>query len=277
MVCSRCGAENPVRAAGCIYCGEPLVARRMKGHGAEQTERDSREDEPPGAGQGMAGSSRPGRTAHRSSRSASRSLQTTDAGPERPLDEEEDLFRELFAEVVEINRRIKRQKSDIDVEALSGLYTARSFSTPEAMGRTTGAIRQLLRTNQRLAAELERALERIKTRVESAHWSRTDKMRFWNKIADGFLARFRMRPAILEKQQRWTEATVDLYEFVLAHSDELNFEGKTVQTSNRETGDEFVLRLRRAKQFRDAYRAATETLGEIRPETHDRRRVGGIW
>jgi hypothetical protein len=271
MVCSRCGAENPVRAAGCIYCGEPLASRRMPEAGRRETT-DSREDEPPRAGRGMAGSFRNGRTAHKNPDVASRSFQTTNAGPERPLDEEEDLFRELFAEVVEINRRIKRQKSGIDAEALSGLYTARSFSTPEAMGRTTGAIRQLLGTNQRLAAELERALERIKNRVESACWSRADKMRFWNKIADGFLARFRMRPAILEKQARWTEATVELYEFVLAHSDELSFEGKTVQTSDRETGEEFVRRLRQAKRFRDAFRTATETRGEIRADTHDRRR-----
>lgn len=277
MVCSRCGAENPVRAAGCIYCGEPLVSRRMPETGLQRATTDSRQDEPARAGRGMARPFRRGQTGHTNPDVASRSLQATNAAPEKPLDEEEDLFRELFAEVVEINRRIKRQKSSIDAEALSGLYTARSFSSPEAMGRTTGAIRQLLRTNQRLAAELERALERIKTRVESAHWSRADKMRFWNKIADGFLARFRMRPGILEKQERWTEATVDLYEFVLGHSDELSFEGKTVQTSHRETGEEFVRRLRQAKRFRDAFRAATETLGEIRTETRDRRRVRDVW
>jgi hypothetical protein len=198
---------------------------------------------------------------------------TAEAGAGKPPEEEEDVFRELFAEVVEINRRIKLQKKEIDVETLAGLYTARSFSTPEAMGRTTAAIRQLLRTNEHLAEELERALERIKARVRTANWSQIEKRRFWNEIADGFLTRFRLRPAILEKQTRWTDATIDLYEFVLAHSGELSFEGKSVRSSDRETGEEFVRLLRLAKQYRDAFRAATDRIGEVRGEPLGRRRV----
>ncbi len=141
------------------------------------------------------------------------------------------------------------------------------------MGRTTGAIRQLLRTNQRLAGELERALGRIKARVESADWSQADKARFWSKIADGFLTRFKMRPTILEKQQRWTEETIDLYEFVLGHSDELSFDGKRVHASNRETGEEFLRRLRQAKQCRDEFRSAADRTGDLQASPFARKSV----
>lgn len=271
MVCPQCGARNPERVASCIFCDEPLTLREEK---QPKTAPRSAIPEPdeltPGPAHLGSDSSAEGPDRVKFHEHPSPAVEA-DAG--NPPEEEEDVFRELFSEVVEINRRIKLQKSGLDVETLAGLYTARSFSTPEAMGRTTAAIRQLLRTNQHLAGELERTLERIKARVRTANWSRMEKRRFWNGIADGFLARFKLRPAILEKQTRWTEATIDLYEFVLAHSDELSFEGKSVRTSDRQTGEEFVRLLRLAKQYRDAFRAATDRIGEVGEEPLGRRRV----
>lgn len=271
MVCPQCGARNPECVANCIFCDEPLALPERKQAETAPRSATAEPDELTYGPEQLQGDApaegRDGETSH-----AHRSP-TVEARAGDPSEEEEDVFRELFAEVVEINRRIKRQKSEIDHETLAGLYTARSFSTPEAMGRTTAAIRQLLRTNQHLAGELERALGRIKARVRTANWSQVEKRRFWNEIADGFLTRFKLRPAILEKQTRWTEATIDLYEFVLAHSDELSFEGKSVRTSERDTGEEFVRRLRLAKQYRDAFRAATDRIGEVRGEALGRRRV----
>lgn len=277
MVCPQCGAENPGGAFDCNCCGRSLISRRRLAteSSREGTAANCREESRATA-MGMTGLSKHEQSgpAHPDDRNRPSSAKSRTQTRE---EDQEDVFRELYAEVVAINHRIKRQKSDVDTEALSGLYTARSFATPEAMGRTTGAIRQMLRTNRRLAVELERALERIKSRVESAHWSRDDKVRFWGKITGGFLARFRMRPAILEKQERWTEATVGLYEFVLAHSEQLSFEGKTVQATDRETGEEFVRLLKRAKQCRNAFRAAAETVSEVRAGKNEHRTVTDPW
>lgn len=266
MVCLRCGAKNPGRAASCGYCGQSLSSQRDEDSELGFDRASLQENkELPNPEQRTVASQR--RRLNRGTEQQTQSSfppKKTANRTGKPLEEEEDIFRDLFAKVVEINRRIKEQKRDIDVEALSGLYTARSFATPEAMGRTTGAIRHLLQTNQRLAGELDRALEGIKARVETANWNRADKLRFWSKIADGFLNRFRLRPELLAKQEQWTRETVDLYEFVLAHSDELSFKGKLVQASDCETGEEFVRRLRRAKRCRDAFRSAAGRISELR-------------
>jgi len=183
--------------------------------------------------------------------------------PTSRQEQEDDIFRELVAGVFEVNRRIKSQKSEIDHEALAALYTARSFSSPEAMGRTTAAIRQLLQANRRIAGEIERVLTRIRGRVEACDWSPAEKTRFWKEIAHGFAAKFELRTEILGKQTAWSEATIDLYEYVLCHSEELSFDGKAVRTSDRDTGEEFVRRLKLAKQCRDAFRAAAARNEEI--------------
>ena len=268
MLCPHCGAESPERAAACIFCGEPFEP--METFGSEDA------DEPPPPAErkvvvrkAVASAPAAGRDADderlaRLIREAKKGYsQPAGRKPANRQEQEDDIFRELLASVFEINRRIKRQKTEIDRESLAALYTARSFSSPEAMGRTTAALRQLLEANRRIAGEMERALARIQSRVETAAWSRVDKIRFWRQIADGFAVKFKLRSEILEKQAAWTETSVDLYEFVLAHNEELSFEGRAVRSSVRETGEEFVCRLKLAKRSRDAFRAAASRNEEI--------------
>ena len=264
MLCPRCAAENPERAPECAFCGHCF-------HSSQLLEEDAPAD-PPGTTQSTNSAARSEKTGHgpdeerltRLMREARNGYTRHGQGkPSNRREEEDDIFRELVAGVFEVNRRIKSQKSEIDHDTLAALYTARSFASPEAMGRTTAAIRQLLHANHRIAGEIERVLARIRGRIEAAAWSATEKIRFWQEIANGFAAKFQLRSEILDKQTAWSDATIDLYEFVLCHSEELSFEGKAVRTSDRETGEEFVRRLKRAKQSRDAFRAAAARNEEI--------------
>jgi hypothetical protein len=263
MLCPRCAAENPERALECALCGHSLES-------SSSVEEDAAD--PPDTPPSTRPVARPEKAGHspneerlmRLMREAKDGYTPGDRGKFSNREEQEDdILRELVAGVLEVNRRIKRQKSDVDHEALAALYTARSFATPEAMGRTTAAIRQLLHANRRIAGEIERVLARVRGRVEAAEWNFVEKTRFWQEIASGFTAKFQLRSEILDKQTAWSDATIDLYEFVLSHSDELSFEGKSVRTSGRETGEEFVRRLKNAKQCRDAFRAAAARNEEI--------------
>jgi hypothetical protein len=264
MLCPRCAARSHERALECAFCGHSFAPRQLVEEEAPP--------EPPSSRKSAGFTARPGKAGHSSDEERlARLMREVQGGyvgrgnraPSSRGEQEDDILRELLAGVLDVNRRIKHQKSEVDREALGGLYTARSFSSPEAMGRTTAAIRQLLHANQRIAGEIERVLTRIRGRVEAAGWSPTDKVRFWREIANGFAAKFKLRSEILEKQTVWSEATIDLYEFVLCNSEELSFEGKAVRTSDRSTGEEFVRRLKRAKQSRDAFRAAAARNEEI--------------
>jgi hypothetical protein len=263
MLCPRCAAENPKRAIECTLCGYSF-------HLSQLPQEDAAD--PPSTSPSTPSTARAGAPAHRlhEDRLARLMREARDGytrqgrgKPTNRRDQEDDILRELVAGVFEINRRIKRQKGEIDHESLAALYTARSFASPEAMGRTTAAIHQLLDANRRIAGEIERVLARIRGRVEAADWTFGEKTRFWREIASGFAAKFELRTEILEKQKAWSDTTIDLYEFVLCHSDDLSFEGKAVRTSDREAGEEFVRRLKQAKQCRDVFRAAAARNEEI--------------
>lgn len=264
MLCPRCAAENPERAPECAFCHRSF-------HSFQLSEEESAAD-PPAMSPSATFAARPESAGHRADedrlarlmRKARNGYTRHDKGkPSNRREQEDDIFRDLVAGVFDVNRRIKRQKGEVDHEALAALYTARSFASPESMGRTVAAIRQLLHANRRIAGEIERVLARIRGRVEAADWTFAEKTRFWLEIANGFAAKFELRAEILDKQTAWSEATIDLYEFVLCHREELSFEGKSVRTSDRETGEEFVRRLKQAKQCRDAFRAAAVRNEEI--------------
>jgi hypothetical protein len=144
MFCPRCAAENPERALECALCGNSL-------HRSQLPEEDAAD--PPSTSPSAPTTARPQAAGHRphEDRLARvmrevRNGYTRHGGGKPPnhREEEDDILRELVAGVFDVNRRIKRQKSEIDHESLAALYTARSFASPEAMGRTTAAVRQLL-------------------------------------------------------------------------------------------------------------------------------------
>lgn len=179
------------------------------------------------------------------------------AAAHEPRESEEDqIFRELFSRVLEGNRSVIQQVGQIDREALVTLYTSKSFSSPEAMGRATRAVRQLLQINRRAAAELLRAIRGVKGQIRATHWSERDKEQGWKEIQEAFAAKFGIRSGILKAQRKWAAATVQVYELALAHSHELRFEGKIVRTTDPELGREFGARLRLAKQHRNEFRTA---------------------
>lgn len=170
--------------------------------------------------------------------------------------EEDDILRDFLCRIFETDRKVRQEGQQTDKEALVTLYTARSFSSPEAMGRATGAVRELLQINRRVAAGLQMALGQVKGRIEAARWSDRDKVRFWREFAEGFESKFQFRFEVLESQELWAKATAEAYEFVLCHSDQLRFEGKAVHATSRETGREFIEKLKRAKRCREEFRAA---------------------
>ncbi|HVC00104.1 MAG TPA: hypothetical protein VNJ12_12340 [Candidatus Dormibacteraeota bacterium] len=184
---------------------------------------------------------------------------TLPAGRDR---EEDDILRDFLALLFDINRKVNEQSKETDKEALAALYTARSFLSPETMGRATRAVRELFQINRRVAAEMRIALDGVKGRIEGAQWSEGEKTLFWREFRQGFAAQFRLRSELFETQEMWARATSEVYEFALCHSDELRFEGKTVRASSREVGRQFVGKLKHAKHCREEFRAAAARLHE---------------
>lgn len=258
MLCPECGTHNVERAPACAGCGCPLTPPFTA----------SRQPDPP-AGAGRSRRSeletltpvpsdasereRMTRLVREASGGCSRSAQSLPSGREQ---EEDDILRDFLSLVFEINRQVTREGGQSDKQALASLYTARSFSSPEAMGRATRAVRELFQVNRRVATGVQKAFDRAKRQVKAAKWSDEDKLLFWSEFTEGFAAKFQLRSVVLESQREWVESTAEVYEFALCHSDELRFEGKTVRASNREIGREFVAKVRHAKHCRDEFRAA---------------------
>jgi hypothetical protein len=169
-------------------------------------------------------------------------------------EEEDNIFRDLLADSFEISRRMQRQRSGLDLEALRWLYTARSFSSPEELGRTTRALRVLLDSNLRAASQMRRAVARVKGRIEATAWTSEEKQQFWKDVTEGFTNRFQIREELLDRQREWTEATIELYEFVLANSEGLVFEGRRVRSREEDTGQEFLRLLDHARGCREGLR-----------------------
>ncbi|HEV2386767.1 MAG TPA: hypothetical protein VGS20_05870 [Candidatus Acidoferrales bacterium] len=196
--------------------------------------------------------------------------------PASRRDEEDDIFRDMLAGVFAMNRRIASRRAEPDRGGLQQLYTADSFSSPEKMGRATRAVRQLLEDNRSIAREMQAIVTQVKARVEAARWPEPDKGKFLAEVDEGFAAKYRIRARILDALRRWSEATADLYELVLAHNDTLQFDGKTVRARGRETGSEFMQKLETAKRCRDEFQQAAAQLHSAQADLFKQWGASGI-
>jgi hypothetical protein len=272
MLCPRCATDSPGQAARCVFCGEPL-SPLFSPAGIPAPE--ARPETAPGGNGGKRRTaaairgrrSRPSTAApdtgdHRIARLIRQVAAGSHTPPETHFatsreEQEDDILRDLLSEAFEIGRRMERQRSSIDCGPLRYLYTARSFSSPEEMGRATRVVRLLLESNRRAAGQMQRAVARVKGRIEATAWSRVEKRKFWRDVTEGFVSRFQIRDALLDRQREWTEATIELYEFVLFHSDVFSFEGRLVRSRDDVAGREFLAKLNHAKQCREEFRRET--------------------
>lgn len=260
LSCPQCGAQRLARSAACVVCGHSFPTQRRATQPTPTRE----------LRRGRTGVSIPAEMDEADREHLARLIREVRQGHRSPAgthpasreEEEDDILRDFLAEIFAINRRVIEQKGETDREGLTTLYTAKSFASPEAMGRATRAVRQLLETNRRIAEEMQRAQQRTKGRIEASPWSALDKTLFWREFSGGFAAKFQLRSAILETQQLWADATAEAYEFALCHSEQLRFEGKTVRASDPETGREFIEKLRRARNFRDEFRNAAAQIAQ---------------
>lgn len=258
MVCPQCGAESSGRAAECSSCGRPLPALRASQAGASPGKsrgngRARLAKKPAPKLPERADRERFARLAREAAQGDSRPRRKASASCE---EQEDEILRGFLSRVMEINSRVVRQNVQTDKEALAALYTAKSFSSPEAMGRATRAVRQLLQINGRVAEEMQRALRDVKGQIESAKMTSLEKALFWREVTEGFASQFQPRSEILQMQKMWAEATTEVYEYALCHSEQLHFEGKTVRASSREVGREFIEKLKLAKSCREEFRSA---------------------
>lgn len=183
--------------------------------------------------------------------------------PTLTLGEQAIGLREFLAEIVRISRQTAQERSSPELKPVGALYTARSFSSPEEMGRSIRAIRLFLHINERAAAQFEYALARIRGRIEATHWEKPETRKFWVAVERLFTESLLERSQLLDLQKQWTEASVDLYEFVLTHADRLIFEGRLVRSRDHESGRDFLQKLHLAKQCRDIFRRQSAKISEI--------------
>lgn len=170
------------------------------------------------------------------------------SGP-RNLDE---FVRDVMRDVLDQRKSFEQETSAFTVE-LEGLYSVKSFSSPDNMKRSLEAVRGVVAADLRYSQQIEDLPKRIEARVQSSSLSDSDKRDFMEGLWKSFgsLKVLAIHRQAMEVEKQWSDATVGLYEFTLANSGKIVVEHGHLVANNEKFRIEFNQRLKQSKTLQE--------------------------
>lgn len=175
------------------------------------------------------------------------------------------LLREVVREFLD-GVKAHEQKAAALRSDLQALYSAASYSSPEAMKRSADAVRNVTQLDHQFVVQLEQWPAHVQQQVVQSHIS--DK--------DGFMKGFNetftnSRVVVLRKQgdeieAHWCEATLALYNFALAHSGQIRVKNEHVIIDDANMRAQFNNLLRESREQRKKMTDANTELAKLQNE-----------
>jgi hypothetical protein len=168
-------------------------------------------------------------------------------------------IRSYFADLKAFNDQYMQEAAAVDKSALAELYSAKSFSSRESIEQILSQL-QAVRDVDARHASLDPIFDKLKARLQTVKASDSAKKSFWDGFESSTRKSMEPRTASTEKEMKWLDETIGLYQFTLANLDSYSVQnGKLLFRKGSGLDKEFNDKLHKAldsrKEFADQQKA----------------------
>ena len=132
---------------------------------------------------------------------------------------QDKLLREVMTELLD-NAKAYREKAHDAQAELHALYTAESFSSPEAMGRTRDSVQKITTLDHEFVLQLKQWPAHVREQTAESSLSESEKQAFLKGFDESFsnseIMALRSQEDQIESQ--WCKDTLALYDFARSHA-----------------------------------------------------------
>lgn len=146
--------------------------------------------------------------------------------------------REFFHDLFEMNKQYAAEVSALDNSAIQDLYSVNSYKNKARMEEVVTQLQAAQAVDEKYAS-LDPIIKKMEDRIAKANVSESDKQDFIKGMEGNMMKALGPRNETFRSEREWMKSTIELYQFVIAHSSEYSIRGNKLYFQNDATKDEF--------------------------------------
>jgi hypothetical protein len=173
--------------------------------------------------------------------------------------------RETLHDVLIMNQQYVGEMSALDRSAMQNLYSADSYAGVTHMQKVVAQVRGSLAVDEKYAS-IGPLLKNLEARVSAANAPETEKQDYLKGVQLGLEQSLGRRTELIHKEEEWAKSTIELYQFLITHTNDYSIQDKKLIIPDSSTRAEFrslqanAISLR--KELRQMRKAMTESRNE---------------
>jgi hypothetical protein len=160
--------------------------------------------------------------------------------------------RDFFHDIMVMNQQYKAEVAQLDQSAITHLYSPGTYSSKKGMEKIVAQLQALLAVDEKYSS-LDPFLKSVENRVRSADAPDSEKEEFLKGLKESATRNMAPRNETFRTAKNWFEASIDLYQFTIAHSSEYSVRGGKLYFRNAPAQAGFTSRQSKAISLHDEF------------------------
>ena len=160
--------------------------------------------------------------------------------------------RDFFHDIMVMNQQYKAELAQLDQSAITHLYSPGTYSSKKGMEKIVAQLQASLAVDEKYSS-LDPLLKSVENRVRSADAPDSEKEEFLKGLKESATRNMAPRHETFRTAKNWFEASIDLYQFTIAHSSEYSVRGGKLYFRNPAAQAGFTSRQSKAISLHDEF------------------------
>jgi hypothetical protein len=147
--------------------------------------------------------------------------------------------RDFFQDILQMNRSYSAEAAALDSSAIKDLYSSSSYGGKVHMEQVISQLAAALAVDEKYAS-LDPLMKKMDDRVAALSVSEGEKQAFLKGMKNSMEKNLAPREKLLRTEEVWMKSTIDLYKFVIAHTNDYSIRDNKLYFRNDAVRDEFT-------------------------------------
>jgi hypothetical protein len=147
--------------------------------------------------------------------------------------------RDFFQDILQRNQNYSAEAAALDSAAIKDLYSSSSYGGKVHMEKVISQLQAALAVDEKYAP-LDPIMKRMDDRVATVNVSESEKQAFLKGMKNSMEKSLAPREELLRTEEVWMKSTIDLYKFVIAHTNDYSIRDNKLYFRNDAVRDEFT-------------------------------------
>jgi len=171
--------------------------------------------------------------------------------------------RDFFQDILQMNQSYAAEAAALDSSAIKDLYSSSSYGGKVRMEKVISQLQAALTVDEKYAS-LDPIIKRMDDRVAAVNVSEGEKQAFLKGMKNSMEKSLAPREELLRSEEVWMKSTIDLYKFVIAHTNDYSIRDNKLSFPNDAVRDEFTSQQSKAIALHKDFLKAKSAFEELR-------------